>query len=103
MPSKSEKQKRKKIFQKLQHQQLAEAIVAMPLKRAELKAMFDWVDQKLLEAGCDHTLRYSEAFLQARHLPIEEITNWLQEYGGYCDCEVIANVEDKWGEIVGSI
>ncbi len=28
---------------------------------------------------------------------------WLAEYGGGCDCEVIANVEDRWGEVVGSV
>ncbi|MEM7343316.1 MAG: DUF2695 domain-containing protein [Chloroflexota bacterium] len=103
MSSKIEKIRRKKKLKKLKQQQLSEEMERMPLSQAELKSLFDWVEARLIEQGCDHTLRHSEHFLSVQRLPIEEVTNWLQAYGGYCDCEVIANVEDKWGEIVGSI
>ncbi|WP_290687210.1 DUF2695 domain-containing protein [Intestinibacter sp.] len=27
-------------------------------------------------------------------MPLEESIEWLEEHGGYCDCEVLANIED---------
>jgi hypothetical protein len=39
--------------------------------------------------------------LKKRGLEVERIVPWLREYGGYCDCEVIYNVDDTFGEIVG--
>jgi len=29
---------------------------------------------------------------------VEEITKWLGENGGYCDCEVLANLEEKFDD-----
>ena len=103
MPSKSEKQRRKKVLRELRQQQQVEAEAKIPLQKSELKALFDWVDDKLVTEGCDHTLQHTEAFLQSQGLPVKEVKVWLQAYGGFCDCEVIANVEDAWGEIVGSM
>jgi hypothetical protein len=93
---KNEKQRRKKILRELRQERQAEADAKMPLKKADLKALFDWVDGKLVVEGCDRTLRHTEAFLRSQGLPVEEVEVWLQDYGGFCDCEVIANVEGVW-------
>ena len=29
------------------------------------------------------------------YLPLKKIIEWLEENGGYCDCEVLANIEEK--------
>lgn len=42
--------------------------------------------------ACDHTLRDTLAFLQERKLDASPIVEWLEEHGGYCDCEVRLNV-----------
>ena len=44
---------------------------------------------------CDGTIRHTVKFLQKRELDVESIKCWLQQNGGYCDCEVILNVADK--------
>jgi len=31
-----------------------------------------------------------------RSLDVERVTGWLRGAGGYCDCEVLANVEGQW-------
>ena len=51
---------------------------------------------------CDHTLRQTTEFLQQRSVEAERVLSWLRENGGHCDCEVIANVEDKFHDIVGA-
>ncbi len=49
---------------------------------------------------CDHTLMQTRKFLESRELDDEEIVPWLNSHGGYCDCEVMLNVDDKVGDIV---
>lgn len=103
MPSREEKQRRRELLRHLKQVEQARAEDAMPLAKADLKDLFDYVDAKLQAEGCDRTLAGTLAFLRERQLPEQSIVEWLREYGGYCDCEVIANVEGEWGEVVGSI
>ena len=95
MPSQSEKNRRKALVQEIASRKRKQAEAGMPLTRAELEALFDHLDVALAD-GCDHSLRLTRQFLVARSLSEEAIIPWLGEYGGYCDCEVLANVEDAW-------
>ncbi|MBD7923165.1 DUF2695 domain-containing protein [Xanthomonas sp. Sa3BUA13] len=56
--------------------------------------MFEYLDGAL-SVGCDHSLRFTRRFLQDHDLPEAAILPWLGEYGGFCDCEVLANVEQE--------
>lgn len=74
----------------------AEAEMHMPVSRRDLADLFDHLDEALPEYGCKHSLNLTKAFLTSRSLDAESVVPWLGEYGGYCDCEVLANVEDAW-------
>jgi hypothetical protein len=95
MPSKSEQERRKAIVREIAERQRAEAIAAMPISQGHLAQLFDYLDGALA-AGCDHSLKLTRQFLQANSLPEDSVISWLGEYGGYCDCEVLANVEEQW-------
>lgn len=103
MTIKEERQKRKEVLRGIRKAQQAQAEARMPISKADLKALFDYTNEQLEINGCDHTLTNTLDYLEERKLPKEAMITWLGEYGGYCDCEVIANVENQWGEIVGSI
>ena len=106
MPSKEEKQRRAQLLQGLQKKrddELAEAIAQMPFTKDELRELFDFVDARLEEFGCDSTLRHAKEFIGERKLPEEKTLLWLEEQHGFCDCEVISIVEEAWGETVGSV
>ena len=63
----------------------------------DLMAMlFNHLDEVFGNEGCDHTLKITKSFLENRRLNPEKIIPWLGEHGGYCDCEVLANVEESW-------
>lgn len=47
---------------------------------------------------CDHSLRTTEAFLRSLGVWSDEVSDWLGEYGGFCDCEVLLNVGSSWTE-----
>lgn len=87
----------KKAWREQERQKL---LVSIPMPHQDLRDLFDLLD----DAGgvdCDHTLRVSIRFLQGRGLDMDRIVPWLREHGGYCDCEVLANVEGKFSEILG--
>jgi hypothetical protein len=86
----------KKAWKEQERQKL---IASIPMPHQDLHDLFDHLDQES-ESGCDHTLRLTTAFLQKRDLDVERIVAWLRAHGGYCDCEVLANVKDKFGEII---
>jgi hypothetical protein len=93
-----DKKAKLKAWREQQNQQLLDSI---PMRRADLRDLFDWLDREDLPP-CDHTLRETVLFLQDRKLDVEKIVPWLQSHGGYCDCEVIYNVEDKFQDIIGN-
>ncbi|WP_262696872.1 DUF2695 domain-containing protein [Chryseobacterium indoltheticum] len=41
----------------------------------------------------------TKQFLESQHIQnMEEVKNWLKENGGFCDCEVLNNVEERFEE-----
>ena len=55
MPSKEEKQRRKSLRESVEQRERTQALASMPISVADLKALFDFVDNKLEEIGCNHT------------------------------------------------
>jgi hypothetical protein len=45
--------------------------------------------------GCDRTRRLTEQWLLQRGHNVLAVLAWLDTQGGYCDCEVLANVEQR--------
>jgi hypothetical protein len=96
MPSKSEGERRKLLRREIEQRSRAAEEARMPISKSQLKELFDYLDSALAE-GCDHTLRHSQVFLRTHGYSEAIVVPWLGKYGGYCDCEVLANVEDRWG------
>ena len=96
------------MVRSMQEREHAQAEARMPISKADLKDLFALLDSTLFErrggkiwCHCDHTLRRTRDFLRSRSLPEDTIAEWLKTYGGYCDCEVAANVTDYWAKHVG--
>lgn len=67
---------------------------SLPISREIFEELFDYLDEAL-EEGCDDTLRLTETFLHSQSVKnVDEILHWLNDNGGYCDCEVLGNVEE---------
>jgi hypothetical protein len=51
----------------------------------------------LTEKACDDTNRLTKLFLnQIGATNSQEVLDWLADKGGYCDCEILANVEEQF-------
>jgi hypothetical protein len=74
----------------------------IPLPDDEMEALFDRLDDRLSEEGCEHSRRLTDAWLAERGHPVEPVHRWLDDTGGFCDCEVLANSEPAWREATGN-
>lgn len=77
-------------------EQKTQARASFPLKDKLMEQLFSAVDQALEAEGCDHTLRFTESWLDRSGFDRQTPIAWFKEHGGYCDCEVIANACDHW-------
>lgn len=100
MPSAEEKQRRKEIAKQLKATQAAFLLASMPLRSSQLKELFSYLESKLTAEGCHDTLYYTEQFALEANIPFEGMKAWLGTQGGYCDCEVLANVEEKFEGLI---
>jgi len=86
----------KKAWREQENQKL---LASLPMSQADLRELFDYLDRP--EASpCDHTLKDTVQFLERKKIDVERAVSWLREHGGYCDCEVLGNVEDEFRDLI---
>ena len=68
------------------------------LSKTRVRKLFGFLEKKLEEEPCDHTLRFTTEWIQNNCKPEqkEAILQELRDMGGYCDCEVLANCYEKY-------
>ncbi len=54
--------------------------------------LFCFVARQLEECPCDHTLKNAKRFAEQNDLFFGELTEILEGFNGFCDCEVLLNV-----------
>ncbi|HEX7869188.1 MAG TPA: DUF2695 domain-containing protein [Chryseobacterium sp.] len=95
MPDKEEKARRRQIHKELQEKAQIEFEKSLPISRENFQSLFDFLDEKLEKNGCDDGLKLTKQFLETNQIQnVDEVENWLKENGGFCDCEVLYNVEE---------
>jgi hypothetical protein len=90
-----DKKNRKEILDRLNKEKLIEFRQNLPIDEVLFPKLFDFLDTELEKNGCNHSPFITKSFLQKNSISnIIEVTEWLAKNGGYCDCEILANVED---------
>jgi hypothetical protein len=96
MSGQSEKGKRKEILRQLKEKEKAHFFRSLPMDKDTFQQLFDYLDENLGEE-CDHQMTLTIQFLEDKGIEnIDKVVEWLNDNGGYCDCEVLANVEEKF-------
>lgn len=93
MPSKDEKARRKELLHSLRNHERQKTRDGFPAPILALKVLFDFMDGRLSQDDCDDTLRFAREYLRQSSLDENLVVKWLEEHGGYCDCEALNNVE----------
>ncbi len=97
MTDKIDKERRKQILNDLRKNAREEFQNSLPMSAENFAGLFDYLDQQLGEKPCndDHTM--TKCYLgQIGIQDTEKILEWLMTKDGYCDCEVLANVEEQF-------
>ncbi len=92
---KTEKEKRKKIKRLIKQKERDKILDSLSISLEMLQNCFDFLDFKLAENDCDDTQKITLQFTEQNNLPKDDFIEWLRNNGGYCDCEVLANVESE--------
>jgi len=96
MPSKEEKEKRRKIKLELREKEQKNFIDNLPISKEIILEMFNFLHDNDAIEKCKHNFDIAKSFLLEKNIDLEKTYNWLEEYGGYCDCEILYNVEEKF-------
>lgn len=94
-----DKKRKRELVKQFKNDEKNEFINSLPFSTEIFKELFNYIDKVLESNGCDDTLKYTKKFLENNNLPVKESIEWLEKNGGYCDCEVLFNIEDKILEI----
>ena len=93
----ADKERRKQILNDLREKAREEFENSLPMDKNIFVGLFDHLDSKLGEKECedDHTM--TRVYLNTIGIEnIEDVLGWLVVKGGYCDCEILANVEEQF-------
>lgn len=92
-PSKAE---RKALIERYKNNERNAFIKSLPIPKKMFKRLFDHLDRELGARGCNGRLDITTEFLEKNGLDVEKTVDWLCDNGGGCDCEVLANIEEKF-------
>ncbi len=68
------------------------------LTATQAASLFQFVEIRLEDQGCNHTRRFTQAWLDENidFMQHDAILNELEDMGGYCDCEVLLNCYEDY-------
>jgi hypothetical protein len=90
-----DKETKRQLRKAVRAKERAAARASFPLPPAELRNLFDWLNEELGSQSCDRSLRLTRVWIDGRCHDASTILPWLEDNGGFCDCEVLANVEQQ--------
>jgi hypothetical protein len=93
--NKEEKQRRKKLLENIQINTQKQFEDNLPMSLDKFKKLFDYLDKELSGKECDHTNNLTKEYLnKIGQNNVEAILEWLSNNNGYCDCEILENIEE---------
>ena len=99
-----DKNERQAIKRQIKERERQAFLAAMPLAVDEVRHLFDFVADNIgpigpdLSSSCDHSLRFAKEWCERNNLDDSVILEWLRENGGFCDCEILWNVDERLEE-----
>ena len=69
---------------------------SLPMKETDFPPLFDFLDNELSENDCQGDCSLLEKYCKEKNLDFITLTEWFKKYGGFCDCEILVNVEEQF-------
>ena len=87
--------KAKKAFRKEFEENEKKAFIdSLPMKETDFPPLFDFLDNELSANECQEDFSSLKKYCEKENLNFDALSEWFKKHGGYCDCEIIANVEE---------
>ena len=93
MTSHMDKKAMKKAYKE---KELKEFKESLPMKETDFLPLFDFLDHELGQTECAGDLSLLQKYCVKENLDYPSLKEWFKKYGGFCDCEILANVEDQF-------
>jgi hypothetical protein len=75
----------------------------LPMKEDDFLPLFDFLDGALSENECKNDFTLLESYCKQKKLDFPALAQWFRGQGGYCDCEIYGNVEEKFAYLTKPI
>ncbi|WP_104524549.1 DUF2695 domain-containing protein [Blastococcus atacamensis] len=95
MTSEAEKARRKQLKDDYLRAEQAASAAFMPLDRPQLESLLEHVDAAVAADGYDHSPRAADDWARQHDVDLDRLHEGLTEFGGYCDCEIVMNVDPE--------
>lgn len=86
------KKRQLEVWAQLSGEERERFLASLPATKDEIEDLFDYLDRRLQDESCLHNLRFTMQFLMENRLNMPRVMSWLNENGGYCDCEVLSTL-----------
>jgi Protein of unknown function (DUF2695) len=83
-------------LEQLSGEELQAFLDSLPEQQHTISEMLDFIEDELYDSECNHSLQYAMRFMMDNGLNFPQLTHWLNENGGYCDCKVMAEIAPIW-------
>ena len=94
MKTPEEKNNQNRLLKEAKQRQREEFLSSLPMAKEKFHGLFNYLDEELQKHGCDHTSVLTQKYLELSNAYNPSVINWLNDHGGFCDCEVLNNVEE---------
>lgn len=94
------KEDKKILREKFKQEERMRFLNPLPFDKNIFLELFDFLDKYLEEHACDDTTRATEIFLEKKDLLTDVSLEWMRLHGGFCDCEVLSNLEERFEKLV---
>ncbi|MCU0240550.1 MAG: DUF2695 domain-containing protein [Pyrinomonadaceae bacterium] len=91
---KTEKERRNAIKRQQKNQDKKKNLRSLPISVDKLNELFDYLDEQLGKCFCDGTLKLTESFIDENEKSKDAFFSWLNENGGYCDCDIFFSMAE---------
>ena len=83
-------------LEQMSGEELTAFLDRLPEQQHTISDMLDFIEDELDSRECTHSLQYAMRFMMDNHLSFPQLTSWLNDNGGYCDCKAIEQIAPAW-------
>jgi len=98
-----DKQDKKALRKAFKEAELTEFRKSLPMNEDDFLPLFNFLDSALSENDCKNDFTLLESYCKQKELDFSALAQWFKGQGGYCDCEIYANVEEKFAYLTKPI